>query len=108
MLSSSFWGPAALIFIAALGYSVTTAGMKLGSIAITPSAIALLVIGFTAATVAEIVILRDHDLGLIYILVIATETLLVLTLAGLIGEGLSGRQIIGAVIIGLGLVMATV
>lgn len=95
------WGTVSLLLIAAFGYSIATMGMKIGSTGLTFLAIALMAIGFLAAAASEIVILRTADLGIVYITIIGIETLIVLSYAAMIGEGLDLRQMTGA-----GLVMA--
>jgi len=89
-------GTMLLVIIAALGYAGATIGMKMGSASVTAMAIAVIIAGFVAAAVAEVVILRSADLGLVYIAIIGVETLVVLSYAWWIGEGLSLRQIGGA------------
>lgn len=93
--------PLFLIFTAALAYAVATAGIKMASTLVSPPALLLIGAGFTLATLAEIVLLRQASLGVIYIAIITVETLMVLTLAAMLGEGLTPRQMIGA-----GLVLA--
>ncbi len=93
--------PLFLILTAALAYAIATAGIKMASTIISPPALALIFMGFALATVAEIVLLRQADLGVIYIAIVTVETLMVLTLAAFIGEGLNMKQLFGA-----GLVLA--
>ncbi|EEX15543.1 hypothetical protein CSE45_2386 [Citreicella sp. SE45] len=100
--------PAALLVIAtAGGYAVATIGMKLTSHGLGHSGIALASLGFLAAFLAEMVLLRRAELSLVYIAIIAAETLLVLSYALLIGEGLSLRQAAGAALVLVGLAVAT-
>jgi small multidrug resistance pump len=100
-------GTLVLVVLAALGYSVATIGMKMGSHALTGTALAVLVVGFLAAAVAEIVLLKSADLGIVYITIIGVETLVVLTYAWSIGEGLSLRQLGGAGMVIAGLAMVS-
>ena len=90
-----------LVVVSALGYAIATIGMKLASTNVTGVAVAVIVAGFVAATLAEIVLLRKADLGVIYITIIGAETLMVLAFAALIGEGPDLRTLGGA-----GLVLA--
>jgi small multidrug resistance pump len=90
-----------LVVVSALGYAIATIGMKLASTSITVVALAVIVAGFVAAALAEIVLLRKADLGVIYITIIGVETLMVLAFAALIGEGPDLRTLGGA-----GLVLA--
>lgn len=91
-----------LVLAAALGYSVATIGMKLASESWSYFAVALLGVGFLSATMAEIVLMRGIDLGVLYLIIIAVETLVVLAYAFSIGEGLSARQALGGVFIVVG------
>ncbi|MDI3337911.1 5-aminolevulinate synthase [Defluviimonas aestuarii] len=91
--------PIFLIFTAALAYAIATAGIKMASNVISPSALVLIAIGFTIATLAEVVLLRQASLGVIYIAIITAETLMVLTLAAMLGEGLTTKQLFGAVFV---------
>lgn len=72
----------------------------------TVAALFLLVIGFAAATIAEVILMRGLDLGVLYLMIIAVETLVVLTYAASIGEGLDQRQMLGGafVLLGLGVI----
>ncbi len=88
-----------LLLLAALGYAVATVGMKLTASQIGPAGIALLVLGFVCATCAEVALMRGLSLGALYLLIIAAESLLVLAYAFVIGEGLSGPQIAGGVLV---------
>ena len=91
------------VILAALGYAVATIGMKLASGNWTFLAFALLIFGFFMATQSEIHLMRDVDLGVLYLLIIAVETLVVLGYAWTIGEGLSQRDAVGGVIVLTGL-----
>lgn len=88
-----------LVLVAALGYALATIGMKLASGNWSHLAIALLLAGFFAATFAEIALMRGIDLGLLYLVVIATESLVVLAYAWLIGEGLGPREAMGGLLV---------
>lgn len=92
-----------LAIIAALGYGVATIGMKFASGQWTVVAITLIILGFVAATQSEVVLMRDIHLGELYLVIIAVETLVVLSYAYAIGEGLSMRDAAGGVLILLGL-----
>ncbi|MGA0539891.1 5-aminolevulinate synthase [Neotabrizicola sp. VNH66] len=85
-----------LILVAAAGYSFATVGMKLGSATLSPAAIAIMATGFVMAAGAEVIILKNAHLGVIYIAIIGIETLAVLCYATAIGEGLGPKQLFGA------------
>ena len=93
-----------LVVGAALGYALATAGMKAASDGFMTVGILLGLIGFSLAFLAEIVLLRRADLSVIYIIIVAAETLLVLAYASWIGEGLNLRQAFGATMVLGGLV----
>jgi small multidrug resistance pump len=69
-----------LVVVSALGYAIATIGMKLASTNVTAVAVGVIAAGFVAATLAEIVLLRKADLGIIYIAIIGVETLMLLAL----------------------------
>jgi len=96
-----------LAIIAAMGYGIATIGMKIASGHWSLVAITLIAIGFVAATQAEIVLMRGVTLGALYLIIIALETLIVLTYAYYIGEGLSAQDIGGGVLIFLGLAIVS-
>lgn len=84
-----------LIVATAVGYAVMTIG------------IALAVIGFGVAFLAEIVLMRRIDLSIVYVLIVAAETILVLAYAAWIGEGFALRQAFGAAMVFAGLIAVT-
>ncbi len=96
-----------LAVLAAMGYGVATIGMKLASGHWTFLAFGLIALGFVAATQAEVVLMRGVTLGALYLMIIAIETLIVLTYAYSIGEGLSARDMSGGVLIFLGLAIVS-
>lgn len=95
-----------LVVVSALGYAIATIGMKLASTSMAAVAMGVIVLGFVVATLAEISLLRNADLGVIYITIVGVETLMVLGFATLIGEGLDLRRVTGAgfVVAGIALV----
>lgn len=96
-----------LVAVAALGYAIATVGMKLASNTVTVFAVGIVVLGFVAATLAEISLLRKADLGVIYITIIGAETLFVLSFAALIGEGPDLRTLTGAVFVVAGIAIVS-
>jgi len=105
-MGSLFFKSALLVLAASLGYSAATIGMKMASQSWGLMAVVMLLIGFTAATFAEIILMRGINLGVLYLIIIAVETLIVLSYAISIGEGLNPRQMVGAgfVLVGLAVV----
>lgn len=87
---------ALLIVAAAFAYVIATLGIKMASSSLSPAALIVIFAGFMVATAAEITLLRKSDLGIVYMTVIAVETVAVLSIAALIGEGLNLRQTLGA------------
>ena len=95
------------VILAALGYAAATVGMKLASGNWTYVALALLLLGFYAASHSEIVLMREIELGALSLLVIAVETLVVLSYACFIGEGLGPRDAMGGFLILAGMMLIT-
>ncbi len=87
---------AVLVGLTAIGYAVATAGMKLSTGAPTGLGLALVVGGLLLAVIAEITLLRGNNLAIVYLAIIAVESLLVLCFAIAIGETLNMQQIAGA------------
>ncbi|MGY3439163.1 MULTISPECIES: 5-aminolevulinate synthase [unclassified Marinovum] len=96
-----------LALLAAAGYGVATIGMKVASDGWTGVALGLILVGFFAATQAEIILMRSMSLSVLYFAVIALETLIVLTYAFSIGEGLSARESLGGGMILTGLIIVS-
>ncbi len=94
-----------LAFTAAVGYGLATIGMKLASAQWGMLAGILILLGFFAAMQAEIVLMRGVELGVLYLVIIAAETLIVLSYAFAIGEGLNLRESLGGVLIFAGLIV---
>lgn len=94
---------AVLVLASALGYSLATIGMKLASSNWSLVALCLIVAGFVASTQAEVILMRGVNLSVLYLAIIAVETLVVLVYAASIGEGLTQRQMLGGVFVLTGL-----
>lgn len=88
--------PPVLILLCALSYATATLAMKAYSVTFALPALLGLAICLALAVVAEVVLMRQLSVGIIYVLVIATETLVVLSAAYIIGEGLNLRELLGA------------
>lgn len=93
------------VLVPAFGYAVASLGTKLASTAVTGVALRAIVLGFVAAALAEVALLRKADLGVIYITIIGVETLIVLAFAALIGEGPDLRTLGGAGLVIAGIAM---
>jgi small multidrug resistance pump len=95
-----------LMTLTAGGYAVATLGMKLASEQLNSLALALMTTGLVAAALAEINLLRNANLAIIYLGIISLETLLVLSFAAMIGDRLTLQQLSGAafVLVGFALV----
>ncbi|MBT8412310.1 MAG: 5-aminolevulinate synthase [Octadecabacter sp.] len=98
-------GIIALAVMTASGYAVATVGLKLASDGHYTTATPLIVAGFVAAIYAEIMLLRQFDLSMIYIMIIALETLLIVGFAVCIGELPSTSQILGGALVLCGLAL---
>ncbi len=96
-----------LTIVAALGYGLATILMKILSDRVDLILPVMLVIVLAVTVFAEIALLRKVDLGLAYIAIIATESLLVLGYAFWVGEGLSGREWLGAGFVIMGATMVS-
>ena len=98
--------PITLVLLTASGYAFATIGMKLSADTHWLSGIAIIVLGLAGAALAEIALLRQANLSLVYLGIILGETFLVLGYAAWLHEGLSLGQVAGAalVVIGFGLV----
>lgn len=97
----------ALAIAAAIGYALATFLMKLTAESATVLLIAAIG-GVLAVTVAsEIFLLRQVDLGMAYIAIIATETLLVLAVTFVIGEPLTAREMFGGALVIAGAAMVS-
>lgn len=96
-----------LTIIAALGYGLATVLMKTLSDRLDVLLPVILVVVLIATVFAEIALMRRIDLGMAYVAIIATESLLVFAYAYWIGEGLSGREWMGAGFVLLGAVMVS-
>ncbi|MGB5560193.1 MAG: 5-aminolevulinate synthase [Paracoccaceae bacterium] len=91
--------PGMLILAAALGYAVATYLMKMAANSGNYAFLGMIAFALLISVVAEILVLQRMHLGAAYIGIIATETLLVLGLAWIVGEGLSGKEYLGAVLV---------
>lgn len=96
-----------LVVISAFGYAIATIGMKLASNNWTAVALGIIVLGFVAATLAEVVLLRKADLGVIYITIIGAETLMVMAFAAAIGEVPDLKTLAGAAMVIGGIAMVS-
>lgn len=95
-----------LLMLTGGGYALATIGMKMASAMMSPSALAAIVIGLSAAVLAELVLLRNAELPVVYLAIVVFETLLVLGYAAIAGGALTPVQVLGAVLVlgGFGLV----
>ncbi len=97
-----------LILITALSYTLATVGMKLVSQDVVTTGATIMVVGLVVAVLAEIALLRKTDLSIVYITIVASETILVLLYAAMIGEGFGLRQATGAALVVAGLLAVSV
>lgn len=94
-----------LMALTAGGYAVATLGMKIASYQLSALAMALMAMGLAGAALAEITLLRQANLSVIYLGIIAVESLLVLTIAALIGDRLTPLQLSGAALVLVGMAL---
>jgi small multidrug resistance pump len=95
----------ALSLLTATGYAAATVGMKLATTGMMWAAFIFIATGFLVAAIAEVILIQRHAVSLVYVVIIAMETFLVLTYALSIGEALSPRQIAGAFLVLTGLAL---
>ena len=91
--------PVCLIALCAVAYAGATFAMKSASIASTGVIWIVIGVALSFAVLAEVALLRQHSLGLSYIAILGAETLIVLTVAFLIGDGLGPRDLAGAALV---------
>jgi multidrug transporter EmrE-like cation transporter len=100
--------PFVLITICALGYAVATLAMKAASSHPGLAAYGIIAACLAAAVLAEVVLLQRAHLGLAYVAILGAETVIILVVAAMLGEGLGPRDLAGAalVLIGAGVISA--
>lgn len=92
---------------AALGYTIATILMKYMADRVDTLLIAAVAVVLVLTVVAEVQLLKQVDLGLAYVAIIATESILVLLFAYFIGESLSPRELVGGALVVTGAVMVS-
>ncbi|SNT16424.1 hypothetical protein [Tropicimonas sediminicola] len=92
---------------AALGYTIATIIMKYMADTTDTLLIGAVAAVLALTVIAEVHLLRQVDLGLAYVAIIATESILVLLFALMIGETLSPREMAGAALVVAGAVMVS-
>ena len=98
-LSFPFFLMTALLVLTSAGYAIATIGMKLASDAPSTGAYLVIGLGLCAAVVAEVALLRNAALPMVYVAIVATETMLVLLYAFGLGERLTLTQGAGALMV---------
>jgi hypothetical protein len=104
----SFQSIPGLVLMSAMGYALSAVGMKTLSLGHIPSGICVLTIGLAIAVMSEILLLRMTSLSVVYMTIIAVETILVMGYAVSIGEMLTFRQGVGAGLVFAGLLAISV
>lgn len=102
-----FSNKAFLVITAGVGYAVATILMKLASQDTTTIVVGAIALMLAAVVTAEILLLRQVDLGLAYIAIMATETLLVLCATYFVGQPLSGRELAGGALVVAGVIVVS-
>lgn len=105
--SLSSFVPFALVLITACGYAFATVGMKLSADTYWFSGTLVIVLGLSGAAIAEIALLKIANLSLVYLGIVIGETILVLSYAALLNEGLSTQQLAGAGLVLIGFVLVS-
>lgn len=96
-----------LMMLTAAGYAVATIGMKLSSVTHSWSAVTIIALGLAGAAFAEIILLRQASLPMVYLGIIVVETLIIMTYAAWTHEGISSAQIGGAALVLAGFAMVS-
>ena len=96
-----------LALAAALGYSISTVLIKQYSLNFAYLPAVLLVAVLVGTIAAEVFLLRQVNLALAYVAIIATETVLVLCYSFAIGEGLTRQEMAGAVCVLVGIALVS-
>ncbi|SMX44826.1 5-aminolevulinate synthase [Maliponia aquimaris] len=99
------FSPPVLVLLTAIGYVVATVGMKAAASGFHVAGVCIALTGFTLAFAAEVALMRVTHLSVLYIAILAVETVLVLAFAASIGEGFDLRQGVGAALVLAGLVV---
>jgi len=84
--------PFLLIIICASAYALSAVAMAQAANRPHPMIFVIVAPCLVIAAITEILVLRQFDLGVTYIAIIGTESVLVVTQALMIGEGLGPRQ----------------
>lgn len=95
----------ALAIAAGVGYAIATLLMKTASGHTTVLVVGMIGLVLAAVVTAEILLLRQVDLGAAYIAIMATETLLVLAATYFVGQPLSAKELTGGVLVIVGVSM---
>jgi multidrug transporter EmrE-like cation transporter len=103
-----FSNKAFLVFTAGVGYAIATILMKIASQDSTTIILGAIALMLAAVVTAEILLLRQVDLGIAYIAIMATETLLVLGATYFVGQPLSGRELAGGALVLAGVVIVSI
>lgn len=94
-----------LSLLTAIGYTAATLGMKLASGGLSWIGLAIIFAGFTAAAIAEIIMLQRIDLARTYVIILAVESILIFCVALWFGESLSAARITGAALVLIGMTL---
>jgi len=94
-----------LMMVTAAGYAFATVGMQMSSAAQPSWGIPLIVLGLAGAALAEIALLRNASLPLVYLGIVVAETTMIMTYAAWSQNGLSLQQIGGAALVIVGFAM---
>ncbi|SFJ05818.1 hypothetical protein [Jannaschia pohangensis] len=97
----------ALLLVTGGGYALATVGMKMASGAMSTPAVAAILAGLIVAVLAELVLLRNAELPVVYLAIVVFETLLVLGYAAIVGGALTPLQVMGAVLVLGGFALVT-
>ncbi len=91
-----------LMVLTAAGYAFATIGMQAVSASHNKLALTVIAVGLSVAAIAEITLLRQASLPLVYLGIMVTETILVLGYAAWSHQGLSLSQMGGGALVVVG------
>ncbi|MCG6902746.1 MAG: 5-aminolevulinate synthase [Rhodobacter sp.] len=94
--------PLLLLIICGFAYALATLAMKALSHSPTIFALGAVALCLAGAVLLEVIVLQRMELGTAYIAIIATESLIVVSIAAFIGEGLGPKELAGAALVLMG------
>lgn len=104
-MTEIFARPMVLTIICALAYTLATIAIKWASMAPAWPIILAIMALLAGAVAAELVLMRQFHLPVVYIAILTAESMMIIAFAYLLGEGLGVRQLMGAGLVVAGAVL---